>query len=346
MRKNYLVILIFLGFSLTAFAQQDAQFSQYMFNGMYFNPGYTGIENVSRLNLISRAQWLAYKPTNTSEPSNGVGAIQSNILSFSSPLKNYKIGIGGYLLYERLGPMQNINFNLSVSKHFQLNNGKLGIGLNGGVYSQKLFQSYVVVNQSDPIYQYLINPNNQISQIKPDLNAGVWYEHQKYYLGVSLYHIPSASFSFGDSTVVSKLAHHMYITGGYRIHPFVSLEVTPSFMVQTDFNQLTYLFGALAEYNKKMWVGINLRQSFGKRYVSTGGKTLSNDDIILYVGINLLKNQHNQDALRVGYSFDFVTSGVQAKTRTSHEIMLSYFIPPIGAKSKPPVRTPRYRHGD
>jgi type IX secretion system PorP/SprF family membrane protein len=338
-RVKHLILLIFVFLASASYAQQDAQFSQYMFNGMYYNPGYTGVEKLLRTTFISRVQWLGYQPTNS-----GGGAPQSNIISASTPVKDWKMGIGGFLLYETLGPIRNIQFNLSVAKHFIINNGTLGIGLNGGVYSQKLNNNYVVVDPSDDIYQYLINPNSKVSQVKPDLNVGIWYEHQKYYAGVSLNHIPRADFTYGNSKISSRLADHLYVTAGYRIQLTYNILVTPSFLVQSDLNQLTYLFGGLVEYNKKIWAGLNARQSFARRDVSKGGKTLSNDDIILYIGINLLKNKHNEDALRVGYAFDFVTSGVIAKKRTSHEIMVSYMIPNPWGGTKPPVRTPRYRH--
>ena len=55
--------------------------------------------------------------------------------------------------------------------------------------------------------------------------------------------------------------------------------------------------------------------------------------------MNLMKN----NAMRIGYAFDYVTSGTQAKTKTSHEIMLSYVIPSPWLQAKPVVRTPRYR---
>jgi len=333
------VLLIFIFFASRVFAQQDAQFSHYMFNGLYINPGYTGVEQVLRTTFISRIQWLDYQATNY----NG-GAPQSNVLSISTPLKDYKVGIGGFLLYETIGPMRNVQVNLSVSKYFSVNNGLLSFGANGGIYSQKLDPNYVVVDQSDEIYQYLIDPGNKVSQMKPDVNVGIWYEHQKYYAGVSLNHIPRSSFSYGNKKISSKLTDHLYVTAGYRWKPTYTLDVTPSFIVQSDLNQLTYVFGGLVEYNKKIWVGINARESFAKRDVSKGGKTISNDDLIFNIGVNLLKNKHNQDALRVGYAFDFVTSGVSAKKRTSHEIMVSYMIPNPWGHGKPPVRTPRYRY--
>jgi type IX secretion system PorP/SprF family membrane protein len=336
-KLSFLLVLLTLGFG--SFAQQDAQFSQYMFNGLYFNPGYTGIENLLRTTLIVRDQWTGYDPSQGSG-----GAPRSAILSIGTPIKDYKIGVGAYFLLDEVGPLRNINANLSASKHFEINNGLLGLGINGGVYSQKFRNNYRVYQEDDDIYRYLVDPNNQGSQLVPDINAGIWYEHKKYYGGVSFYHIPRANFDYGSSKISSELSNHMYITAGYRLQPAHTITVTPSFLIQTDLHQITYLFGGLVEYNKKIWAGLHVRQSIAKREESKGGKTLSNDDIILYLGINVLKNKQNQDALRVGYAFDFVTNGASAKARTSHEIMLSYMIPNVWGPDRPPVRTPRYRH--
>jgi hypothetical protein len=137
----------------------------------------------------------------------------------------------------------------------------------------------------------------------------------------------------------------MYITGGYNFDMGL-LRITPSTIIQTDLNELTYLFGALATYNNKMWAGLNFRQSFAHRDEAKKGKTFSNDDIVLYVGFNVLKNKKGEDAVRLGYAFDFVTSGLSAKKRTSHEIMLSYMMASLISPPKPKVRTPRYRHDE
>lgn len=336
---RHILLGLLCGLSLGAFAQQDAQFSQYMFNAMYFNPGYTGVEDLLRSTLIIRDQWTGYDPSVGSG-----GAPRSAILSVSTPIKDYKIGIGAFFLIDDIGPLTNINANLAVSKHIAIKNGLLGIGLNGGIYSQKFRQEYNVYEPDDEVYQYLIDPNNNVSQVVPDLNAGIWYEHQKYYVGLSFYHIPRATFNYGSNIIASELANHSYLTAGYRIPVTYTLTVTPSFMVQTDLHQVTYLFGGIVEYNKKIWAGLNARQSVAKREESKGGRTISNDDIVLYLGINLLQNKQNQDALRLGYAFDYVTNGASAKARTSHEIMLSYMIPNIWGPQRPPVRTPRYRH--
>jgi type IX secretion system PorP/SprF family membrane protein len=323
----------------SGFAQQDAQFSQYMFNGLFINPGYAGIEGVSRATLIHRTQWLGYRPTEYEG-----SAPNSQILSLSTKLPQNYGGAGLYLLFDRLGPIRNMDIQLNYAYHLKVKDGTLGIGARGGVYSQKVNTDfYRVVDESDPVYQYF-KSNNSVSQLKGDLTLGAWYQTKKYYGGISFTHIPQSKFSLGYDSITSRLVNHMYITGGYNFLLGTNVIITPSTIIQTDFNEVTYLFGALATYNNKIWTGLNFRQSLAQREVSKGGKTLSNDDIILYIGVNLLKNKQGNDALRLGYAFDFVTSGVRAKKRTSHEILVSYMAPPPWGLPKPKVRTPRYRH--
>jgi type IX secretion system PorP/SprF family membrane protein len=333
--------ILLVSLSSKLFAQQDAQFSQYMFNGLYLNPGYAGIEGVTRGTLIHRTQWLGYKATEY-----GGSAPSSQVLSVTTKLpKNYG-GAGLYFLYDRLGPIKNIDIQLSYAYHIKVKSGTLGLGLRGGLYSQGINSKYYrVVDLSDPIYNDLTSTSN-VSQIKADVTAGLWYNTKKYYGGVSFTHIPRQKFSLGYDSISSRLVNHMYITGGYNFMLGQSIIITPSALIQTDLHELTYLFGPLATYNNKIWAGLNFRQSLAQREASKKGKTLSNDDIILYVGINVLKNKQGNDALRIGYAFDFVTSGVKAKTRTSHEILVSYMAPPPWGMPKPKVRTPRYRHDE
>jgi type IX secretion system PorP/SprF family membrane protein len=343
--KVLLSLLSFLlAFGEDLYAQQDAQWSQYMFNSLYYNPGYAGTEGVIRATAIGRMQWLGYSSTNY-----GGGAPNTTILSLNAPLpsmfdKKINHGAGMYFLYDTKGPLTNIELQLSYSSHWKLGKGTLGVGLRGGFYSQKIDPSkYRVVDQNDPIYQYL--NSNKANQSRPDGAAGIWYTQKKYYMGVSFDHVFRNNFNFGFDSITSRLANHMYITGGYNFM-YGPLMITPTALIQSDLNELSYMFGPMVTYNEKFWVGLNLRESFAHRDESKKGKTLSNDDIVFLVGVNALKNKQGKEALRIGYSFDFVTSGLSAKKQTSHEIMLSYMIPSPFGGIKPKVRTPRYRHDE
>jgi type IX secretion system PorP/SprF family membrane protein len=342
--KNVLLICAFvcslvLFSTKKSFAQQDAQFSQYMFNSMYLNPGFAGIDGVTRITGIARTQWLDWKATDNN---NAYGAPKSAVITVSTPLPilDKKVGAGLHFLRDVKGPLASTEIQISGSYHIKIRDGKLGIGLRTGILSQTINANYNVIDQNDPIYQAL--QDGRANQIKADLTAGVWYKTNKFYLGVSLGHIPRSKYTFGLDSVSSRINNHLYITGGYDFRLGPSLVVTPSALVQTDLNEFTYLFGAVGTYNDRFWVGLQARQSIAAKDAQSGGKTLANDDVILLVGMSMLKN----NALRIGYAFDFVTSGVSAKKRTSHEIMLSYFIPAPWDTPKPKVRTPRYRHDE
>lgn len=342
MKKISRLLFIFLGLGslgMPAFAQQDAQFSHYMFNSMYYNPGYAGLEGVTRITGIFRKQWLGYSSTTDAQ---GGTSPTSAVMTANTllPFLKKSTGVGANFLYDSKGPINTTEFQISLAYHFKIKTGKLGVGLRSGVRYENLNTNwYNVIDQDDPIYTNL--KNSPASQAKPDIAAGVYWLTPKYYVGVSASHFTGTKYTYGiDTSIASKLSSHMYFTAGYTFNfSGGMLKLTPNAFFQTDTKNYTYLFGFLLTYNDKFYGGISARQAIANREVSKGGSTVANDDIIFLIGMNLLKN----NAMRVGYSFDYVTSGVQAKTRTSHEIMLSYVIPTNWLDLKPIVRTPRYR---
>lgn len=338
--KKLVFFVVFTSYALLtnkAIAQQDAQFSHYMFNSMYYNPGFAGIDGTTRFTGIFRKQWLGYSPTSDVQ---GGTSPTSAVITGSSllPFFDRSVGAGFHFLYDTKGPLRTTEFQINGAYHFKIGDGKLGLGLRTGIYNQSINADwYNVIHQDDPIYQSLINGN--ASQIKLDLCLGAFYYAPKYYVGVSMSHLPRSKFSYGFDSISSKLSRHIYVTAGYNFKVGTSLVLTPNGFFQTDTKQSTFLLGAMATYNDKMYAGVSFRQSFGAKDASIGGNKYAMDDVVFLIGVNLMKN----NAMRLGYAFDLVTSGVQAKTRTSHEIMLSYVIPVPWDKPKPPVRTPRYR---
>ncbi len=328
-----------------AIAQQDAQFSQYMFNGLFYNPGNAGIEGVTRATVITRRQWLGYAKSDD-YVARGGNSPTSQAITINSrlPFLKNRTGAGLGVVYDNRGPITSYEIQLSGSYLLKLGNGNLGIGARAGTYGQRLATDwYEVVDVTDPIYVELTN-SQTAKQLKMDYAAGLWYQATRWYMGFSLNHLSKQKFNYGaSSTIESVLNNHMHINGGYIFQLSPSLKITPSAIIQTDLKQMTILVGPMVDYNSKFWIGLNARQSAGKKDVTAGGgSTYSINDLIGYVGMNMLKN----NALRVGFAFDMVLSGQKALSGTSHEVMLSYMIPSPGGKIKPKVRTPRYRHDE
>lgn len=317
-------------------AQQDAQFSHYMFNNLYYSPGYAGMDPGTRATLITRKQWLGYQRNSVDA---GGTSPTSTILTLNSrlPILKSRAGMGLNLGHDVAGPLTGLQAQLSAAYHIMLGGtNRLGIGARAGIFNQRINGDwYRVVNQTDPIYQDLVNAKS--SQIKLDYAAGAFFNSEKLTVGLGFNHLSKSKFSYNVSNISSTLSNHMYVTGSYKI-PMGNLDITPTAIVQSDFNQLSYALGPMFTYQKKYWLGVNARQSFAKKD-GNRSSTFSNDDIFVLLGMNLMKN----DALRIGYAIDLVTSGLRGKAATSHEIMLSYLVPGGEIKAKPVIHTPRHR---
>jgi hypothetical protein len=101
--------------------------------------------------------------------------------------------------------------------------------------------------------------------------------------------------------------------------------ITPSVLVYSDFNTLSFTLSTIVNYDEKYWGGLAVRQG---------------DAVNIITGYSVLKDK----SLRLGYSFDFTFKGRDAKAATSHEILLSYTLPNAKPNEGKVIRNPRFRH--
>jgi len=299
-------------------AQQDAQFTQYMFNTIYYNPAYAGVEGVTRFSAIHRTQWLGFS---TSFDGPG-GNPQTQVISAVTPLYKLNGGAAVHIVNDNLGPVNNLEVQGSFAYHYQIKSaGKLSIGARFGIYAQTYdFDKHRWRDPNDPLRQ-----EGKESQIRPDLSLGAYFQAEKYYIGASMTHVINSEFDFGIAGQRNALESHLYFTGGYHYDLNYNLRLTPSFFVKTDLNVTSFDLTALATYQQKFWGGLSYRQS---------------ESMAVLMGINMLKD----NSLRAGYSFDYVIQNRDAKQTTSHEILLSYALPVGVYGEKKIIRTPRFRH--
>lgn len=322
--KLYIFCLLMLSILLggKALAQQDAQFSHYMFNSMYLNPGYAGMDAAPRFMLIHRSQWVGY----------GQGAPTTQVMTFNAPLMRLNSGVGIQVVNDAIGPWNNMEAQLSYSYHFPLGSGKLGIGLRGGVYSKALNRAMLNPReQGDGVVDGTAGSGSVDSQFRPDMAAGVWYKTERYYVGVGVNHLLRTKFDFdvkpgpNQASDGNPLENHINVTAGYNYEITYSLVVTPSFLVKSDFKTTQFEVSSILTYNDRFWGGLSYRQQ---------------DAAIVMAGFSMLKD----NALRFGYGLDYTIPKVAAKKPTSHEVFLTYTLPAAVQGSKPIIRTPRFRH--
>lgn len=322
--KSRLDNFLKLGFSLILFfsagyiqAQQDAQFTQYMYNGMFYNPAFAGKESGYRFSALHRSQWMNY----TTSSGQG-GAPVTQLITAEGRLDAKNIGYGLSIVNDQIGATGNLELNLKGSYHKKINRATLSFGAYFGMFSSSLDYGEIVV----------VNPENNLpqsgkeGQMALDIGAGILYDRGNYYLGLSSKHLNQPSFDFGDGSYENQLKNHSYFLFGYRIRPIGQLRIEPSLLIKTvSFNNFSYDVSVMATHQNKINGGIAYR---GEESVS------------LILGYSLLRD----NSLKLGYAFDLVTGGLEAKSPTSHELMLRYVLPTTSREVERVIqRTPRFR---
>jgi type IX secretion system PorP/SprF family membrane protein len=316
MLKRIFYTLALLCPGVSALAQQDALFTQYMFNNLYMTPAYAGVDGVTRITAVHRQQWLGYQ----SSFGDG-GAPTTQMVTFNTPIYKLHSGFGAYVLNDRLGPVNNLEAQMMYAYHLGIKESKLSFAVKLGIYSQTIDGSkYRAIQNPDP----LITQGKE-SQVRPDLGAGVFYRSEKYYFGVGVNHLLHSKFDFGSDSTRGALESHINFTGGYFYEVSFDLKLQFTAAVRTDLNKTQIDVAGIAHIKDTMYGGLAFRQS---------------EAASLLLGYSILKDK----SLRLGAAIDFIVKDQAAKENFSLEFMLSYDLPVIANSGKKVVRTPRYRH--
>ncbi len=314
-RTFYTLAIVVSG--MLVHAQQDPQFTQYMFNTLYITPAYSGVEGVTQLTAVHRSQWLGYESS-----FNDGGAPTTQLVSFTAPIYKLKSGFGTYIVNDKLGPQNNFEAHAMYAYHLGLKESKLSFGIKVGVYSQAInYDQYRAIHPDDPL---LAGKAGKESQVRPDVGFGLFYRSEKYYVGAGINHLTRAEFDFGINQARNALENHLNFTAGYYYEVNFDLTLNPTVLVKTDFKEYSFDLGVIATLKDKMWAGLSFRQSEAANVL---------------LGYSFMKDK----SLRFGYAIDIIVKDQEAKENFSHELLVSYQLP-VYATGKKVVRTPRYRH--
>ncbi len=273
-------------------AQQDPQYSQYMFNHMAVNPGYAGSHDAICLSAVHRQQWVGLD-----------GAPVTSVFTANAPFKLFGVnhGVGLTLMSDELGFDQNVSVGLDYAYRMNVGPGKLGIGVSG-MFLNKALSAIWSIPGGDPNNDLSIPKENE-SIMGFDMGLGVFYRAEKVYLGLSTTHLLEPSLKYEATNYTLK--RHYYATAGCLLplqNP--AWEMTPSLMAYSDGTASQLTANVNVMYNKKVWGGIGYRL---------------NDAVIAMIGVDIF------NGLKIGYSFDYsYTSVRQYAPGGSHEVTLSY----------------------
>jgi type IX secretion system PorP/SprF family membrane protein len=283
-------------------AQQDPQFTQYMYNTMSVNPAFAGSNGHLSALLMHRSQWVGIN-----------GAPNTQILAVDSPLEN-KLGVGGVLTHDALGPSSEFSVDGNVSYTIQLDstNRKLSFGLKLGGRIFNVDFSKGLTEDSDVAFQ-----NNIKGKFFPTIGAGIYYNSGNGYLGFAIPNFFSQKHYDGQEQEIAAERLHYYLIGGKVMDLTPEVKLKPAFFVK-------WVPGApiIADVS----VNALLKETF------TFGLAYRWDDSFS----TLLGMQINAN-LSAGYAYDLTSSNLAAYTGGSHELFLRYEFKSTQKQLAPPT---------
>ena len=169
--KSPFLLFVFFMAIHSIYSQQDAQYTQYMYNTITVNPAYAGSRGMLSVVGLHRTQWVGID-----------GAPSTQTLSIHSPINLSRIGLGGSIINDEIGPVNETYFDISFSYTVPTSEfGKLSFGLKAGARLFSVNFSELDKNPTDAAFLNSID-----NQFNPSVGAGVYYHNQRFYVGLSV----------------------------------------------------------------------------------------------------------------------------------------------------------------
>jgi type IX secretion system PorP/SprF family membrane protein len=324
MKKHYIKLIMGLGLILIgirpAGAQQNIQFTQYIFNAMSVNPAYAGYKEEWFGQLALRTQWTGFE-----------GAPKTGQLSFDGIVDpvTKRMGVGLQVTADKLGPQSATSAYANFAYRLRLNaedTQRLSFGIAVGVTNYGLDGTQLnPVEQGDPSI-----PAGQITNYIPDARFGIYYYSSKFYVGASAMDLFSGDSDNGifrwdaGTSYNLKRKRHIYVIAGMVNDLSDGIKLRPSILLKEDFKGPTSLdVSGMFIFNERFWLGASYRTGLNiwdKAY--SEGLDLSNTNSISGVA-----QFHVNSNLRIGYSYDYMMNKLGSTQSGSHEITLGMTFP-------------------
>ncbi|MEK6495307.1 type IX secretion system membrane protein PorP/SprF [Myroides odoratimimus] len=298
------VYLLTVGITSTLYAQQDPQYTQYMYNTNMINPAYAGSRGTLNVFGMYRTQWVGLD-----------GAPKTANVSVSTPLGESGLGLGVNFTNDRLGAMDENNISVDLAYAIDLNaDYKLAFGLKGTANLLSVdYTKLNIHNPTDPVSQE--NLNNKFNS---NIGAGVYLYSDKAYVGLSVPNFLTTDRYDDNDITTMRQKMHFYLMGGYVFDVSENLLFKPAALVKT-------VSGAPLQVD--LTANFLLYDKF-----TLGGAYRWDASVSALAGFQVNEN------LFVGYSYDFDTTALQRYNSGSHEIFLRFEL----FKQRSMINTPRF----
>ena len=272
-----------------SYAQQDAQFTQYMYNTININPAYAGSRGVLSIFALHRTQWVGLE-----------GAPVTNTISINTPFNGTNLGLGVSLVNDKIGPTIENTFSADLSYTIHTSETfKLSFGIKA---TANLFDLDITkldpVNISDPALQNIKN------KFSPNIGGGIYLHSNKAYIGLSAPNFIETNRYNVNEVVILKEKMHYYLIAGYVFDLSDSVKFKPALLTKiVEGAPLQVDISGNFMINEKFVAGIAYRWSAA---------------LSAMVGFQV------SNCFQIGYGYDNETNNLDHYNSGSHEIFLRY----------------------
>ena len=289
-----IIFLAFTGLLFTnMFGQQDAQYSQYMYNTVSVNPAYAVSKEYLSIVGLYRSQWVGLD-----------GAPKTQTLSITSPLGK-SLGGGLSIVNDQIGPANETYIDVDFAYSIRLNTQtQLAFGLKAGLNILDVnFDRLDGGDQPDQLFETNID-----NRVMPNVGLGMYWYGENFYLGLSSPDLLETKHfdeeaSAGES-FLAKESVHAYLMGGYVLDLNPDFKFKPSFLLKV-------VQGAPLQ--------VDMSANFLYREQITLGAAYRWD-----AAVSLLAGFQITEKILIGYAYDFETTPLKKYNSGSHELILKF----------------------
>lgn len=311
--KKYTIftILLFCGFAAVVRAQQDPQYTQYMYTTQVINPGYTGsLEGVASLSGLYRSQWVGLD-----------GAPTTMTFAAHTAIEHSPVGLGLSIVRDEIGPSDQTFANIDFSYTIPTGDvGRLAFGLKAGASMLNVdYTKLDIYSQNDPTFE-----QNVDNRFLPQIGAGLYFYTDRLYLGLSVpsfleteHYDRQNMDEEGFSTAASERMHYFFIAG-YVFDLSENVKFKPATLAKTV-------------YGAPLQVDVSANFMFFEKFV-LGAAYRWDAAWSGLAGFQLA------DRLFLGFAYDTDYTELRAYNKGSFEFFLRYDI----FKGRRSVMSPRF----
>ena len=288
--KTRILILVLMFTEMVSYAQQDAQFTQYMYNTINVNPAYAGSRGALSIFALHRTQWVGLD-----------GAPVTNAISVNTPLNGSNLGLGVSLINDKIGPTHentvsaDLSYTIPTSETF-----KLSFGIKA---TANLFD--LDISKLDPKDAGDASLQN-FNKFSPNIGAGVYLHSNKAYIGLSIPNFIETNRYNDNEVAIFKEKINYYLITGYVFNFNQDIKFKPALITKmVEGAPLQIDVSGNFMFSEKFVVGVAYRWS---------------------AALSAMAGFQVSDGLYIGYGYDKETTNLKNYNSGSHEIFLRYEI--------------------